>query len=159
MCNKDSIKAVLHITICMIRFVWLLFSFSMMRIIWTCKLRNRSNFLSDTIFKQETQRVVTIAMFCSTLALLWKFQYFWRPIYNPVELLWWSFYYENSKPSVFTKKLNRRWLLGFLKGFFFLKTLQKYFFFKVFGIIRLLRSVICLKYFFSFNSSNMLSNT
>ena len=30
-------------------------------------------------------RLVTIAMTCSTLASLWKFQYFRRPIYNPVE--------------------------------------------------------------------------
>ena len=61
--------------------------------------------------KQETLRVVTIAMICSTLASLWKFQYFRRPIYNPVEHLWWSFYWKNSKP--FTKKLHRRCLLGF----------------------------------------------
>ena len=48
-------------------------------------------------------------MICSTLASLWKFQYFQRPIYNPVEHLWWSLYCENSKPlSIFTKKLYRR---------------------------------------------------
>ena len=53
---------------------------------------------------QKTLRVVTITMICSTLASLWKFQYFWRPICNPVEHLLWSFYCENSKPlSIFTK--------------------------------------------------------
>ena len=63
---------------------------------------------------QETLHVVTIAMICSTLASLWKFQYFRRHIYNSVEHLWWSFYCENSKPlSVFTKKLHRRCSLGF----------------------------------------------
>ena len=45
--------------------------------------------------KQETLNVVTIAMICSTLASLWKSQYFQRPIYNPVEDLWWSLYCEN----------------------------------------------------------------
>ena len=53
---------------------------------------------------QKTLRVVTITMICSTLASLWKFLYFWRPIYNPVEHLLWSFYSKNSKPlSIFTK--------------------------------------------------------
>ena len=37
-------------------------------------------------------------MICSTLASLWKFQYFRRPVYNPVEHLWWSFYCETRKP-------------------------------------------------------------
>ena len=32
--------------------------------------------------KQETLRVVTVALICSTLAALWEFQYFQRPIYN-----------------------------------------------------------------------------
>ena len=64
--------------------------------------------------KQETLRVVTIAMTCSTLASLWKFQYFRRSIYNPVEHLWWSFYCKNNKPlSIFTKNLHRRCSLGF----------------------------------------------
>ena len=40
--------------------------------------------------EKETLRVVTIAMVCSTLASLWKFQYFRKPIFNPVEHLWWS---------------------------------------------------------------------
>ena len=45
-----------------------------------------------------------IAMICSTLDSLWKFQYFQKPIYNPVDHLWWSFYCKNSKPlSIFTK--------------------------------------------------------
>ena len=39
------IKAILYRTICMVRFAWLLFVFSMIQLIWTCKLRNRNNFL------------------------------------------------------------------------------------------------------------------
>ena len=39
------VKAVLHGTICMIRIVWLLFDFSTIGLIWTCKLQNRNNFL------------------------------------------------------------------------------------------------------------------
>ena len=43
-----------------------------------------------------------------------KFQYFWRAIYNPVKHLWWRFHCENRKPlNIFTKKLNRRYPLGF----------------------------------------------
>ena len=38
-------QVVLHGTICMIRFVWLLFGFSMIRLIWTCRFENRNNFL------------------------------------------------------------------------------------------------------------------
>ena len=45
-----------------------------------------------------------------------------------------------------------------LKRFFFLVTPQTFYFFKVLYIIRLLKSVISLKYFNSFNSSNILSN-
>ena len=64
--------------------------------------------------RDETLRVVTIAMICFTLVLLWKFQYFRRPIYNPVEHLWWSFCCKNSKSLiVFTKKLHRRSSLEF----------------------------------------------
>ena len=45
-------------------------------------------------------------MICSTSASRWKFQYFQRPIYNPVECLWLSLYCKNSKSfSIFTKKL------------------------------------------------------
>ena len=55
--------------------------------------------------EQETLRVVTIATIYSTSASRWKFQYFRRPTYNPVEHLWWSFYWENSKPlSILPKK-------------------------------------------------------
>ena len=55
--------------------------------------------------KQESLCVVTIAMICSNLASIWKFQNSRRPIYKPVEHLWWSFYCKNSKPlSIFTKK-------------------------------------------------------
>ena len=53
-------------------------------------------------------------MICSMLASLWKCQCFQEPIYNPVEYLWWSSYYENIKPiSIFTKKLHRRCSHGF----------------------------------------------
>ena len=89
-------------------------------------------------------------MICSTLASLWKFQYFRRSIYNPVEHLWWSFYCKNNKPlSIFTKNLHRRCSLRFLIHLcFYLKTLQTFYFFITFYIIlRLLKSVISLKYF------------
>ena len=50
----------------------------------------------------------------SPLASFWKFQYFWRSIYNPLEHLWWSFYCKNGKPlSIFTKKLHHRCFLEF----------------------------------------------
>ena len=106
-------------------------------------------------------------MICSTLASFWKFEYFRRPIYNPVEHLWCSFYCENSKPlCISTKKLHRRcWfgllllsILYFLNFFFrlcFLKTLQTFYFFKVFYMIRSLKSVISLMYFTSLNSLNI----
>ena len=55
-------------------------------------------------YNKKTLCVITIAMICSSLASLWKFQYFRRSIYNPVEHLWWSFYCKNSEPlSIFTK--------------------------------------------------------
>ena len=64
--------------------------------------------------KQETLHVVAIAIICSTLASLWKFQYLKRSIYNPEEHLWWSFYCKNSKQlSILTKKLHCRCSLGF----------------------------------------------
>ena len=72
---------------------------------------NLSKNLYRMKIEQETLRVVTIAMICSTLASLWKFQNFWRLIYNPVEQLWWSFCCENSTPAcVFTKKFPSRML-------------------------------------------------
>ena len=49
--------------------------------------------------KQETLRVVTVGIICSTLSLFWKFQYFWGLIYNSVEYLWWSFHCKNSLVS------------------------------------------------------------
>ena len=104
--------------------------------------------------KQETLHVVIIVMTYSTLASLWKFQHFRRPIYNQTEHLWWSFY---SKPlSIFTKKIHRRCSLGFYIRLCFVETVQTFYFFKVFYIIRLLKRVISLKYFTSFNSSNKL---
>ena len=76
-------------------------------------------FMNTPLFsvQGETLHIVTIAMFFSTLASLRKFQHFRRPIYNLAELLWWSFYCENSKPlAIFTKKLHRR-RLCFFKDF------------------------------------------
>ena len=65
--------------------------------------------IMEPILNKKTLCVVTIAMIYSTLASLWKFQYFRMPTYNPVEHLWWSFPCGNSKPlSTFTKKLHRR---------------------------------------------------
>ena len=99
--------------------------------------------------QQETLRVVTIAMICSTLTTLWKFQYFRRSMYNPVEHLWWSFYCKNSKPlSIFTKSSIVDASLG---------SIQTFYFFKLFFILRIWKSVISLIYF-TFNSSNMLIN-
>ena len=70
--------------------------------------------ITPAISKQEIIRVVTIAMICTNLASLWKFQHFHRPLYNPVKHLRWSLYRENSKPlSIFTKKLHCRCSLGF----------------------------------------------
>ena len=58
--------------------------------------------------------VISIVMICSSFASFWKFQYFRRSIYKPVEHLWWSFYCKNIEPlSIFTKKLHHRCLLGF----------------------------------------------
>ena len=70
--------------------------------------------VSTLIKNKKTLCVVTIAMICSNLPSIWKFQNFRRPLYNPVEHLWWSSYYKNSKPVIiFTKKLHQRCLLGF----------------------------------------------
>ena len=70
--------------------------------------------VANNKMKQETLCVETITMICSTLASLWKSQYFQRPIYGPVEDLWWSLYCENIKPfSIFTEKLHRICSHGF----------------------------------------------
>ena len=69
--------------------------------------------LLKTIFNKKTLCVVTMAMICSNLATLWKFQYFQTPIYNPLEHLWWSCYCKNSEPlSMFTKELHHNACLG-----------------------------------------------
>ena len=83
---------------------------------WACMktLTKFFKFYFSLNIKQETLCVVTIAMICSTLASLWKSQYFKRPIYNAVEDLWWSLYCENIRPlSIFTKKLHCRCSHGF----------------------------------------------
>ena len=57
--------------------------------------------------------------------------------------LWWSFYWENSKSlSIFTKKLHCRYSLGLWIHLCFLKNYQTFCFFKVFRIIRLLKSFL-----------------
>ena len=61
--------------------------------------------------------------------------------------------------SKFIKKLHRRYLLCILTFYIrlcFLKTLETFYFFKMFYTIRLLKSVISLKYFASFYSSNIV---
>ena len=64
--------------------------------------------------KQETLYVVIISMTCSTLASLWKFQYFRRPVHDPVKHLWWRFSCDNSKQlSIFTKNHYHRCSLVF----------------------------------------------
>ena len=54
------------------------------------KLKHYVQFTPQQVneLEQETLCVVTIAMICSTVASLWKSQYFQRAIYNPVEDLW-----------------------------------------------------------------------
>ena len=72
------------------------------------------NCFKNCFLNKKTLCVLTIAMICSNLTSFWKFQYFRRSTYNPVEHLWWSFYCKNSEPlSIFTKKLHHRCLLGF----------------------------------------------
>ena len=90
--------------------------------------------------KQETLRVVAIAMICSTLASLWKFQHFRRPIYNSVKHLWWSFYCKNSTPvSVFTESSIADARLGSNYAYAFWGLFEDYF-------IRLLKSGTLLLY-------------
>ena len=90
-------------------------------------------FRCNTKRKQEILRAVTITIICSTLASLWKFQYFQRPVYNSVEYLWRSFYCKNSKLfSIFTKSSILDARLG-----------SKY----VSAFRRLLKRFISLKYF------------
>ena len=51
---------------------------------------------------------------CNISGKKWKFQYFWRLIYKPVDHLWCSFYCENSRHlNTFTIKLYHRCSLGF----------------------------------------------
>ena len=77
-------------------------------------LKKNSLTFTDWTLKQETLRVVKIVMICSTLASLWKIQYFWRLKYNWDEHLWQSLYWENSNPfSMFTKNLHRKCSLWF----------------------------------------------
>ena len=75
--------------------------------------RNKIANMSISIKNKNTLCVVTIAMICSNLVSLWKFQHFRRPIYNPVEHIWWSFYCKNKAVKYIHKKLHHRCLLGF----------------------------------------------
>ena len=63
---------------------------------------------------------------------------------------------ESTTLSIFTRKLHRRYSLGFWKRLCLLKTLQTFNLFRVFNIIRLLKSVSSLKYFTSFNLERKL---
>ena len=144
---------------------------SRLRLPWWCRNQNRHSFLSQckpwylrswilalkVSNKQETLRVVTITIICSTITSLWKFQYFLWPICNQVWHLWWSFYCKNSKLlSIFTKsyivdaRLGSEYASVFtwrpFKSFISLKFLR----------IRPLKHVTSLKYFTSLNSSSML---
>ena len=116
---------------------------SMLRIAVLSRLRTKQCFFKTKYSLKDNKKtlcVLTIAMICSNLTPLWKFQYFRRPIYNPVKHLWCSFYCKNSKPlRIFTKKLHHRCLFWFKIHLCFLKT----YFFKVF-YIRSLKSVTSL---------------
>ena len=69
---------------------------------------------SESKIKTRTLRFLTIVMISSTLVSLWRFQYFPRPLYHPVEQLWWSFHCENIKSlSIFRKMFHHRYLLKF----------------------------------------------
>ena len=70
--------------------------------------------------------------------------------YNPAEPLWLNFYCENSNPmSIFTKKLHRKCLLCFYIRLCFRMLLKRLIsLIKVFYFIKLLKTVIFLKYLF-----------
>ena len=73
------------------------------------------NSLRHERVKQETLCVVIIAMICSNLASLLKFQFFRGSTYNLVKHLWWSFHCKDSKLlNILTKKLHCRCLLWVL---------------------------------------------
>ena len=90
---------------------------------------------AKTKVNKKTLCVVAIAMIYSNLASLWTFQYFRRPVYNPVEHLWWSFYCNNSKLlSIFTKKLHHRCLLGSKHASAFWRLFKRFSSFKFFTL-------------------------
>ena len=99
---------------------------------------NSAKINAHDLFRQSKKikfkQIVTIEMICSTLASLKKFQYFRRPVYNPVEYLWHSFYCEKSRPlSIFIKSLHHRCSLGFHIRLCFSKTLQTFYYFTLLG--------------------------
>ena len=106
-------------------------------------------------FEQETVRILTIAMICSNLASYWKIQDFWRPIYNPVKHLWWSFYWKkivsrqvySQKSPIVDARLGSKYIL-FIWSILHYKTLKICFFFKYFTSFK---SSIMLLYIYSLN--------
>ena len=138
---------------------WMSFEWMCGYVFWNLKVYKRKN-APDSSISHYSLRVVTIAMIYYTLGSLWKFQYFWRPVNNSVKHLWWRFNRQNCKPlSLFTNKSIVDIHLKSKSASCFVKTLQIFHFFRVFYIVRLLKSVNSLEYFTSFNSSNMLLNT
>ena len=97
-------------------------------------------------------------MTCYTFVSLWKFQYFRRPAYNPVEHLWWRFYCKNSKQlSISTKKLYHNARLGSKYDTAFTWRLFKRFIsLKYFTSKDYWNLLFLVKYLTSFNSSKML---
>ena len=56
----------------------------------SCYFQRKKSF-NYRIFSKLNKKslcVVAITMICSNIVSLWTFQYFWRPIFNPVEHLW-----------------------------------------------------------------------
>ena len=115
---------------------------------------------TDSKSKQKTLHVVTIAMICFTLASIWKFQYFRRHLYNSVEHLWWSFYWENSKPlSIFTKSYIIDASLGSKYAFAFWRLFKRFISLKYFTLqYQTLEICYFFKVLYFFNSSKMLLN-
>ena len=109
---------------------------------------------------QEMLRVLTIVMTCFILASIWKFQYFWTPVYNPAKHLWCSFYGENSKQLSILKKssiiyacLGSKYDTAFTWGLF-----KRFISLKYFALKDSWNLLFLVKYFTYFNSSKVLLN-
>ena len=123
-------------------------------IAWSCKdhVTNKSHYISTTRVLMATN-FAPLELHFENFIIFGGLYIIHSNIYDGAFIVY-SF---NSKPlTIFTKKLHCRYSLGFKLRLYFFKTLQTINFFKVFYVIRLLKSVNCLKYFTSFNSSNML---